>query len=82
MAQAGQIPERDVDRTGRARLGAGAVEAEIGRVEGSRDELDAPESLADQPGAHLVVDDAFDGIRTPEGLAEAGEALVGFDLPR
>ena len=46
----------------------------------ARRRLDLPRIAADQPGGDLLVQDRFDRLRAAEGLAQAGQPLVGFDL--
>ena len=71
-----QIPQRDVDRRVAARLHAGAAPAEI-VDEALVDRLDLDRVAADQLGRGALMDVGLDGSGAHEGLAEAGQTLVG-----
>src|SRR4051812_9478023 len=80
VALASQVPERDIDGAGSPHLGTGAAEAEVWCHQGARDGFDLPGVSADEPGRDLLVEDGFNGLRTPEGLAEAAQPLIGLQL--
>src|SRR3954451_21263486 len=80
MALAGEVPERDVDGAGGPHLGTGAAEAEVWGHQVARHGLDLSGVAADEPGRDLFVQDGFNGLCTPEGLAETAQPLIGLQL--